>query len=286
MDKILIAGATGYLGGYVAKEFKNQNYFTRLLVRNTTKLEASGLKADEIITAEITDKKTLHDCCKNIDIVFSSIGITKQKDGFTYLDVDYKGNVNLLEEAKRCGVKKFIYVSVLNGDKLRNLKICEAKEKFVDDLKKSGMDYCIICPTGYFSDMAEFYKMAEKGNVFLFGKGDCKMNPIDGKDLAGVCVDAVQSIEKEIACGGPEIFSYNQIATTAFSVAQKKKKITHIPDWLRKLILWLLRTFTSSKTYGPIEFFMTVLSMDMVAPEYGDIRLKEFFEESKNRGES
>ena len=67
-------------------------------------------------------------------MVISTVGITRQKDGFTYMDVDYRENANLLSEAKRSGVKKFIYVSVLNGEKLSNLKICEAKEIFVTEL--------------------------------------------------------------------------------------------------------------------------------------------------------
>jgi nucleoside-diphosphate-sugar epimerase len=55
-------------------------------------------------------------------------GITRQKDGFTYMDVDYQANMNLLEQEKQSGVKRFIYVSVFNGENLRHLKICDAKE--------------------------------------------------------------------------------------------------------------------------------------------------------------
>ena len=57
--------------------------------------------------------------CKNIDVVISTVGITRQKDGLTYMDVDFQSNVNLIDEAKKEGVKKFIYISVLNGEKLR-----------------------------------------------------------------------------------------------------------------------------------------------------------------------
>ena len=83
-------------------------------------------------------------------MVISTVGITRQKDGLTYMDVDFQSNVNLIEEAKKEGVKKFIYISVLNGEKLRHLKICEAKEKLGDYLKLSGMNYCIIRPNGFF----------------------------------------------------------------------------------------------------------------------------------------
>lgn len=194
------------------------------------------------------------------------------------MDVDFQANLNLLEEAKKSGVKRFIYVSVLHGAQLTQLKICMAKEKFVQALEMSGLDYCIIRPTGYFSDMEEFFTMAQKGRVFLIGNGAHKMNPIHGEDLAKVCVDAARNKVKEIPVGGPDVLTHNQIAEIAFSASGNKKKISHIPDWVKKLVLFMLRTFSNSKIYGPIEFFMTVLSMDMVAPQYGSRHLKIYFE--------
>lgn len=283
MNKVLLAGATGYLGGYILKELLRKGFETKALVRNEKKLPQECLTHPklQLVQAELTHPDALKGCCWDIDVVISTVGITRQKDGLTYMDVDYQANLNLLEEAKRSNVKKFIYISVLNADKLTHLKICAAKEKFVMALKGSGIEYCVIRPTGYFSDMAEFYEMAKKGRVFLFGDGEHKMNPIHGADLALICVNAVTSCEKEVLAGGPQILSHNQIAETAFSVALKKPKITHIPNWFTKFVLFLIRTFTGSKTYGPIEFFMTVLTMDMIAPEYGDHRLKAYFERLK-----
>jgi hypothetical protein len=107
------------------------------------------------------------------------------------------------------------------------------------------------------------------------------MNPIHGADLAEVCVDAIGSIENTIEVGGPEVFTHNEIAELAFKVLNKKPKIQYMPEWMRKTILGLTRTFTSSKTYGPMEFFFTVLAMDMVAPKYGKHTLIDFFNESK-----
>ena len=57
--------------------------------------------------------------------------------------------------------------------------------------RKSGLDYAVIRPTGYFSDMSENLKMAKSGRVYLIGDGYHKINPIHGADLAKVCVDAV-----------------------------------------------------------------------------------------------
>ncbi|MCH2023164.1 MAG: SDR family oxidoreductase [Saprospiraceae bacterium] len=278
MNKVLIAGATGYLGKFLTKEVKKQGYETKVLVRNPAKFKEFNIEVDEIIQAEITVKKTLHESCNNIDVVISSVGITRQRDGLTYMDVDYQANMNLLEEAIKAGVKKFIYVSVLNGEELKHLKICEAKEKFAEKLKKSGIDYSIIRPNAFFADMAEFYNMAKNGRFYIFGNGKLKCNPIHGEDLAKVCVDAIKTDDNLIKVGGPQTLTQTEIAQIAFKTVNKKVKITHIPDWIRRMMLGLCRIFLSSKSYGPIEFFMTVLSIDMIAPEYGAHTLEDFFE--------
>jgi uncharacterized protein YbjT (DUF2867 family) len=217
------------------------------------------------------------------DYVISAVGITRQKDGLTYMDVDYQANLNLLREAENGGVQKFIYVSALNGEHLTHLKMCKAKEKFVNALTNSKLDSCIVRPNGFFSDMTEFLKMAKKGTVNLFGDGNYKTNPIHGADLAKVCVNAIESNEKTIEVGGPEVLTHNEIAELAFNVVNKKPKIKYMPEWMRKTILMLTRTFTSSKTYGPMEFFFTVLAMDMVAPKYGTHTLSNYYAEMKSK---
>ena len=281
MKKVLVAGATGYLGKFVVKKFKKQGYWVRTLARNAAKLENLNECNNEIFIGEVTNPNSLKEICKGVDIVFTSIGITKQKDNLTYLDVDYQGNMNLLEEAKKEGVSKFIYVSVFNATKMKNLKGIEAKLKFEEDLKKSGLDYSIIYPNGFFSDMMEYLEMAKKGKGMVIGTGENKINPIHGADLAEICVNTVEGEETEIKVGGPEVLTHREIFEIAFGVLNKKVKISRLPLWIRNLMLGLARIFTSVKVYGPLEFFMTVLSMNMVAPKYGKHHLKDFFLENR-----
>jgi uncharacterized protein YbjT (DUF2867 family) len=175
----------------------------------------------EIIEAQVTNPESLKEICKDFDVVISTVGITRQKDGLTYMDVDYKANVNLIDEANKSGVKKFIYISVLNGDKIRHTKGGEAKEKLGDYLKSSGLDYCIIRPNGFFSDMGDFLKMAKGGRIYLFGDGKLKLNPIHGKDLAKVVVDSINQDKQEINVGGPDMLSQNEIGELALKAYGK-----------------------------------------------------------------
>ena len=109
---------------------------------------------------------------------------------------------------------------------MKDLKGIQAKILFEDKLKESGLDYAIIRPTGFFSDMFEFFKMAQKGRAFVLGKGKNKINPIHGADLAEVCVNSLNKSEKDINVGGPEMFTFKEIAELAFNVLNKKMKIS------------------------------------------------------------
>ncbi|VVV02209.1 SDR family oxidoreductase [Mesonia oceanica] len=280
--KVLVAGATGYLGQYLVKELKRRGFWVRILIRREAQKQLFT-KVDDIFVGEITRPETLNGITQNIDWVISSVGITRQKDGLTYMDVDYQGNANLLNEALKDQVEAFQYISAINGDQLRQLKIFEAKERFVDELTNAAIQQSIIRPNGYFSDMKDFLTMAKGGRVYLFGDGKQQLNPIHGADLAEFCVDKMIAGSPEESVGGPDILSQNQLASIALQAWSKPIKIYHLPDWIRKSIIWSLRTFTSSKTYGPIEFFLTAMAKDNIAQTYGTHHLNEFFKEEVNK---
>lgn len=126
MKKILIAGATGYVGRYLVQSAKKSGYYVRALVRNPNKLKETGSflepavhhLVDDLFIGEVTNSSTLKGICDDIEIVISSLGITRQKDKVTFKDVDYLGNKAILEEAIDAGTKKMIYLSVLHAEKL------------------------------------------------------------------------------------------------------------------------------------------------------------------------
>ena len=287
-EKILLAGATGYLGQYILAALLREEYPTRIVVRNKSKLSPALLTHPllEVVEAEVTQPDTLRGVCKGVHKVISSVGITRQKDGLTYEQVDFQANKNLLDEALREGVRKFIYVSVFKGEAMRHIAIGAAKERFVDTLKASGLDYCIIRPSGFYSDMAFFFKMAKEDIIHLFSKGQYAMNPIHGEDLAEVCVAQLERYEREVNVGGAEIFTQTEIACLAFEVLHKPANISYLPDWVRRLILKMGKYLLPKSIYGAIEFFLTTMAMDVVAPmQVGKHRLKAFFESLNSSAE-
>lgn len=284
MSRVLVAGATGYLGRHLVSALKKHGCWVRVLVRRPE--QASDLpEADDVFVGQITDAATLHGAADDVDTVFSSIGITRQRDGVGYEQVDYGGNLALLREAERASVARFVYISVLHGRELRDhVRLAAAKERFVDELRASAVVGTVIRPTGYFSDMREFLTMAEKGRVYLIGDGNRSMNPISGADLAEFCVTtATTRSAPDIEIGGPDILTHNQIAEAAFAATGRPARITHVPRGLAAAARRLVESITPERTFGPLQFFLSVMTTDMVAPATGHDHLAAFFREESGR---
>ena len=277
MKKVLVAGATGYLGQFVVQALKEKGHWVRALGRSAEKLAPLEEYADELFIGEVTDPESLAGVCDGIDVVFSSVGITRQKDGLTYKDVDYQANSDLLSIAEASGVSKFMYVHVLNAGKLRRVAMIQAKQAFVDELQVSALKHVVVCPTGFFSDMEELLSMARSGRVFLFGDGSSQINPIHGADLAEVCVSALETEQSRVDVGGPEVFTYREIAELAFDVLDRPAGIICIPKPLVSAVVGAMRWLTPAKVYGPVEFMAGVMTMDVIGQPYGQRRLAEHF---------
>ena len=282
--KVLVAGSTGYLGQHVVRELHARGHQVRALVRSPAKLDPVRDAVDETHQADATDPDALAGCCDGADAVFSSIGLMGKSSKFTCWQVDYAANRNLLEEARRAGVKKFIYTSVVRAPGLGKLALVRAKGAFEEELKRSGMPHTILYPNGFFSDMDEFLTMARKGRAYLFGSGSFRINPIDGADVAAAAADALASDAEAIDLGGPDILTHEQIAQQAFRAAGNPPRITHVPLWPVKAGLVLLRRLTPLRTHQLIEFPLTVLTQDVLAPATGRHRLAEYFQSAASPG--
>lgn len=277
--KILVAGGTGYLGGHVLKELKDRDISCVSLVRSASQAKKIQSLGFETAIGQLTQAETLEGIFEGVDTVFSSVGITRQKDGLAYQDVDYRGNLNLLQAALEAGVKRFVYVSVFRGKEFRHVELINAKEQFVEELQAENIESCIVRPTGFFSDMGDFFKMAQRGQVFLFGSGESVLNPISGDDLAKVCVDAVLTKAKEVNVGGPDVFTQNDIARLAFKVIGKKPQIFRLPLSIAKFGMWIAKRLAKQSDYGAMEMYLEVSNHRMVAPQFGTRTLEAYFRE-------
>lgn len=271
--KLVLAGAFGKLGSDILRAAVKEGHEVVAIDLVTREMDFDGFTAK---TVDVTKKEQLEGVCEGADAVITTVGLTRTSATVTNYDIDLNGNLNLLAEAKRAGVKKFAYISVLKADKNPDVPMLDAKHKFELALKESGIDYVIFRPTGYFYDIAKvFMPMIEKGEVTLLGKEDVSANVIDTTELAEYVLLHLNDTNVTYDIGGTETYTYEEIAKMFFAAAGKEPVIKRAPVFLFSVLAWINKLKKNGKE-AIIKFSKWTLTESMVAEnKYGKLSFKE-----------
>ena len=114
--KVLVTGATGFVGGNLARELWNRGYEVRALTRpgsNTLTTEGTGIHR---IEGDILDRESLDHAMKGCEAVFHCAAAytfwSKDPEGVRRANVE--GTVNVLERAVAVGVERVVYTSTVS----------------------------------------------------------------------------------------------------------------------------------------------------------------------------
>ena len=282
--KILLAGAFGKLGSDILKVLVHAGHTVvaaDMVIRSIPEIE--GKYTTKKIDA--TNPASLSGLCDGMDAVITTIGLTGTSATLNNYQIDYQGNLNLLNEAKRAGVNKFAYLSVIKADSDKTVPMLHAKAMFEEELKKSGITYMIYRPTGYFYDIAKvFMPMIEKGEVTLLGKKAVRANVIDTTDLADFILLHLDDENKTLDVGGTETYSYEEMATMFFEAAGKTPVIKRAPEWLFSVLAFVNKLKRNGKE-AIIRFSKWTLTHDLVGDnQFGKLSFKEYINNQYNGG--
>jgi uncharacterized protein YbjT (DUF2867 family) len=277
--KVVLAGAFGHLGSDVLKELVKKGHEVVALDLRDHPLEVKGKGSFKFHSVDLTNPETIKGLCDGADVVITTVGLVSKSTKFTAYDIDYQGNLNLLREAEKAGVKNFAYISVINADTAPEVPLLDAKAKFEKELKNSSLKWVIFRPTGYFFDIAHvFMPMIEKGKVTLLGRKNHPVNVIDTPDFAEYIVAHMLDEGKVMSIGGTEIWTYEEIAKMFFEAAGKKVKISRAPVFLFDLIARKAdKAKVQDGTAGLVRFSKWTLTHDLVGDvKYGKGSFKEY----------
>lgn len=113
--KVLVTGATGFVGGALARRLLGDGYQVRALVRDRKKAEELKKLGAELICGDVRDGESVKEAVAGVERLFHIAALFRQakfKDE-VYYDVNVEGTKNVLHAAYHAGVKKFIHCSTV-----------------------------------------------------------------------------------------------------------------------------------------------------------------------------
>ena len=230
--KVLVAGATGYIGKAVVAELLDKDYFVYAIVRKEKRLEYSDQSNLKVLSLEAGENSDWTKQLPRIDIIISCLASRSGCERDANF-VDYSLNSDLLHFALKIKLQHFILLSAICIQKPK-LAFQRAKLRFNSELVASGLRYSIVLPTAFFKSLSGQVNRIKNGKSFLvFGNGKRTSSlPISEIDLAKYivnCIESEESWNKSLPVGGPgpAVTPLDQ-AKMLFEIFDKPKKIKHV----------------------------------------------------------
>lgn len=113
--KVLVTGASGFLGSHVAELLAHEGHEVRVLVRRTSsRAFLQGFPHEEAL-GDVTDASSLPAAVDGVDAVVHAAGLVKARSEAEFAAVNARGTANLLSAIERAApdLKRFVYVSSL-----------------------------------------------------------------------------------------------------------------------------------------------------------------------------
>lgn len=111
--KVLVTGATGFIGSHLADLLYEKGYSVRCTIRKTSNLQWLQGKPFELVEASLSDKQSLAKAAEGVDYIYHVAGLVAARSYEEFLKANRDGTINLLEAAKKHApnLKRFLYVS-------------------------------------------------------------------------------------------------------------------------------------------------------------------------------
>lgn len=238
---IVIIGASGRLGGIVARQLLAEGKPVRALSRTPEKLEPLRALGAEVMAGDVRDPDSCARACQGADRVLAAAHAFNSVGQNVPHAVDGDGNRHLIDAARQAGVAQVVFTSIRGARPDHPVDIFRFKYDAEQYLRASGLHYTILRPTAFMELWATIIgePIVRRGQALIFGRGINPINFVSVDDVARFALLALQdeqARDQSIEIGGPENLSLLQFAETVERVTGRPATKRHIPLALMRIM--------------------------------------------------
>jgi uncharacterized protein YbjT (DUF2867 family) len=278
--RIAVAGAAGNLGCEITHELVAAGHQVVAIDAFTQRLESVRASLAGLYAIDLRQPESIGPLLDGVEVVVTTVGIGRPKKLTDFRDVDYQCNLNLLRAAQSKGVRKFIYTSVAGVDTDLSVPLLKAKHDFEKELVGSGISYLILRPSSYFTDVwRTFMSSAIKGQITLVKTAQpYRFSPIHPGDVAKFVTNNLELEHCAVSLGGPEQFTYPEIANLCFELLGKPVQVKLTPLPVFDALLFVLKAVNPA-LWSVFRFLRWASTTDLTAPQVGNHTVRDFLTE-------
>ncbi|WP_437732212.1 NAD-dependent epimerase/dehydratase family protein [Sorangium sp. So ce1335] len=215
--KVLVTGASGFLGSHVAEQLVQKGHGVVALVRRSSSTKfLSSLRGVELAYGAIEDAESVRRAVVDagVDAIVHSAGLVKARDEAEFFRVNVGGTRNMLDAAKAApSLKRFVFVSSLAaiGPSLDGRPVApdarpapvtrygrsklEAERLVVAE--KDALPVVVLRPPMIYGPRDQesfaFFQSVARRFLPMLGDGTNTLSVIYASDAAAACIRALES---------------------------------------------------------------------------------------------
>lgn len=246
---VLITGSTGFVGRHIVRELCSRGMEVGCLARSSSKNLAvlNGLNV-KIYFGDVSNQGSLEVALEDVEAVVHLVAIIRETKQATFQGINFLGTRNLVQAAKKLGVKRLIFMSNLGAGPDQKFPLPYYKWLGEEEVRNSGIDFTILRPSvifgkgnGFVTVLADIIRRFPL--VPVIGSGRTKFQLISVEDIATCVFLSLQdkeTINQVVPLAGPEHLAYEEIIDLIIKTLKLKRLKLNIPVPMMQAIVWVV----------------------------------------------
>jgi nucleoside-diphosphate-sugar epimerase len=258
MRRVLVTGATGFIGSHLAKTLTGMHIDTTGMARNPEKAATLTTSGVQIIRGDVTEIDSLREAVKGIDTVFHAASVLgpASLDDEVYRKINAGGTANLIRACRENGrIERFVHVSSVGvlgpvGPKETACEGTPPNPKDIYEITKlegeeialqaaeEGFPAVIARPAWVYGPAdtrtLKLFKMIAHRKLVIVGKAQNRQHPVHVSDLVNGLIRCAQieNIEGKVYhLAGPDIIRVQKLCRLIADAADVKLPSFTLPLW-------------------------------------------------------
>ncbi len=235
--RILLTGATGFVGAHVGRFLVAQGHFVSCMVRlgSEFRLVLPSPRNSERVSGDLTDPESLIRKPLGCDAVVNLAGIVREEPrvGQTFQSVNVEGVWNLVEACLESEVSRLVHISTVGADAATSDPYLSSKFQGEETARRSPMRWTVLRPAMIYGPgnpaldwMVRLTYGAPLLPVVVPGR-HTRISPIWIEDLAAgiaACLERPETEGQTLDAAGPEQITVGEMMT-------KLVRARGVPHW-------------------------------------------------------
>ncbi len=289
--KVLITGATGYIGSHLVNRALSRGHEVKALVVKNSPYQSLKANNVELVIGDLADNRALRTACSNVDVIYHAAGLLGKwgtSDQQLY-PVNVEGVRNLIEACLDTSLQHFIHISASGVTGPLECKVADesyegkpsteyTKTKLqgerlaLEMADKYGVPLSVVRPTFTYGPgdphKLNLFKMVKRRTFVFIGDGESTMHLVYIDDL----VDGIELVAKHQSkvevyiIGGERAVTKRELIYTIADVLEVPRPRIHVPVALASLAAQISEKMGKTLKFEPL---ITSSRVELMAKNWG-----------------